>query len=73
MKHKEALFRLAKAERGRKSAEAAVAGAEKQAKEQRGQLRMPRNSWLSFRRRSRYQKKKKKELEGKEVEITKAE
>ena len=65
MKHKEALFRLAKAERGRKSVEAAVTGAEKQAKEQRGQLRTPRNSWLSFRRRSRYQKKKKQSWRGK--------
>lgn len=39
-KHKKALFKLVRVERGRKSAETAVASIEKQAEEQHGQLQM---------------------------------
>ena len=69
-KYKESLFRLAEVERGRKSAEAAQGVGERQAEEQRIQLRLAEEELALAKEKIELQWK---ELEGKEVELSNAE
>ena len=69
-KYKESLFRLAEVKRGRKSAEVAQGVVERQAEEQRIQLRLAEEELALAKEKIELQWK---ELEGKEVELSNAE